>query len=329
MSTSSASSAVTCDRARVAGRPSTTCSRAITESPTSTEKSDGVPSKARLQVRPRSRRAPVWCSGHAGGTRGRTRIARTRRRSRTGGPGAARRRRPRRSRASTSASTGSRKSSSRGRVSSTLISARSRVVSARVPDRTGEHCGRLPAEHGDALDAVGVDGRRVEAEEARLADRVARCVEAVHADVVERHGAVHCRRLGRFRQRQRHRHPQRRSFRRGSLSGARRATPSAVPATGTELRIFVASTNLVLARPDEREVVVGEPVEERRRLGDVGGVDDRGRILTQARRQALHPLAHRCPVVDGGSTSARTSSSSARSAERTRGRSPGRSRRAR
>ena len=54
----------------------------------------------------------------------------------------------------------------------------------------------------------------------------------------------------------------------------------------------------LVARADEGEVVVGEPLEERRRLGDIAGVGGGRRRCAQVRRELERAVAHRVPVVD-------------------------------
>ena len=87
-----------------------------------------------------------------------------------------------------------------------------------------------------------------------------------------------------------------------------RAPPAAVPRESTssdaelgpeqraELRFLAGTHELALRGRDEREVVVGQPLQEVGRLGDVVTVERRRRVGTERRRESLHLVAHRRPV---------------------------------
>ena len=74
------------------------------------------------------------------------------------------------------------------------------VVAPRRQARALPHLARLAAQEWDLVGPGAVGGRRVEAEEAPLADDLARLVEALHADVVEVRGPVHRRARVRLRE---------------------------------------------------------------------------------------------------------------------------------
>ncbi len=158
---------------------------------------------------------------------------------------------------------------------------------------------RLLAQHRDVGRHLVVGARRVEAEEAPLADDVALVVELLDADVVQVRGAVHRRAGGRLGQDERVGLAGQRAHGHRQLREARGLGPAAAqqPEPGVLDRVQRVLGELVLAVAEVREVVVGDPGEQRPRLRELVRVHARGHRLVE---QRLHALAHRLPVLDGG-----------------------------
>ena len=161
------------------------------------------------------------------------------------------------------------------------VDQRSPPMTQRRRARTSEHRLDLPAHDGDRARRFAVDGGGVEPEEALLADDQAVRVETLDAHEVERHRAVHRRPFEHLRERE--------DVRLRVL--ARKARRHAASPDRAE-----RDTAGLVAGADEREMVVGEPFEERRGLADVFGIDGRRSRRAQLRREFERAATHRLPI---------------------------------
>ena len=153
-----------------------------------------------------------------------------------------------------------------------------------------------------------VGGVRVEAEEAPLAHHVSFLVELLDTDVVEVGGSVHGRARVGLREVQQvgleraGAHGRRKLVEPARALLAARLAQHAEPRAGhrhqPRLAVLVAR-ELVVALPEEGEVVVLEPGDERPRLGDVAAVDRR-RVRAQRGHHVERPGTHLGPVLHRG-----------------------------
>ena len=149
-----------------------------------------------------------------------------------------------------------------------------------------------------------VGGRRVEADEAALAHDVARGVEFLDADVVEVARAMDGRAGIRFREDEglgfaRDRLQLWRQVREALRHAAQLRLPQhPKPGAGDDPQLVLAVHvgELVFAVAEEREVIAGDPVQERTHFGRFGGIHARGRRLLHDRH---HLRAHGRPILDG------------------------------
>ncbi len=177
------------------------------------------------------------------------------------------------------------------------------VALPRDPGRL-DHGVRLLAHDGDARQRLGVGGRGVEAQEPALTDDLAAGVERLHPDVVEVDRAVHGRArvgLGQHQQRLL-----------AGLGPHQLGHPAVVghvgvgpqdPAAGAghgHQRAALHPVEIgqpVLPVAQEREVVVGQPLQQRRPLGDLL-VAQRRRGRAQLLDDLTDPVLHPLPVLD-------------------------------
>ncbi len=181
------------------------------------------------------------------------------------------------------------------------------VVAARDQLRALEDTLRLAAQHRDLPRARAVGGVRQEAEEAPLADDLARGVEALDPDVVEVRRPVDGRARVGLRQVEEgllagqppHLGRQLREARRDRLLAALPQDAEPRAAHDPEHVLAVFARDRVLAVAEEGEVPVVEPGKELARLLELLLVDRRRRLV-ELGEDVADALAHRRPVLDGG-----------------------------
>ncbi len=177
------------------------------------------------------------------------------------------------------------------------------------------HPADLPVDDRDALHGLGVGRGGEQADEAVLADDPSGTVEHLDPDVVEVDGSVHGRAavgLGDDEQAglQGLLPDGRRQLGEGDRLGALGAQ-QAQPAAGLlDQHQLLGPAGLprepVLPVPEEREVVVGQPVEQVDGLGDLVAGDTSGRLGDQLRSQSpglghhARPVGHRAAHVSAG-----------------------------
>ena len=173
------------------------------------------------------------------------------------------------------------------------------VAAGLDPDAI-QHGGRLLPQQRDAGDRLGVRRAREQPEETALADDLAGLVEGLHADVVEVRRPVH-RGLGVGLGQ----HQQLLLAGLGLGDGRQLAealgrvlvgTQDAEPGGGHGSQDLVVAVGLeaVLAIAEEREVVLGQPLEERRAALELLGLERR-RVGAQLRRRWSAPGSASCP----------------------------------
>ena len=167
---------------------------------------------------------------------------------------------------------------------------RARVVAGGREARPVHHLGDLAAEQWDALGRLAVGVLGVETQKAGLAHRGAVGVENPDADRVEWDVAVDGGTLQRFREREQP--PVR------GIGGLVLAEQCAVPGHPELRPRHHVAVDAHFGRGDECEVVVGEPGEEGRDLGHVGGVGVRRWLLLERTGALGDPIVHRVPVAD-------------------------------
>ena len=179
-----------------------------------------------------------------------------------------------------------------------------RVASRRQPG-AGAHVGDLAPEHRDFSRCRPVCRVRVQTDEAVLAADLAVGVVALDADVVEVAGAMHGRtrvRLGDDQDVLDARVAARRPRQRGEAArhlGLLLAQNAQARARHQPQRVAaVIRHEVVAAVAEQREMVGGQPLEERLRLRDfLGG--QRRRLARQVDRRAGEPCEQRLPILDG------------------------------
>ncbi len=178
------------------------------------------------------------------------------------------------------------------------------VMAVRREPGALEHVVDLAAHDRNLARARFVRNARVQAEESALTDDRAVRVELLDADVIEVRGAVHRGPRVRLRDHERVR-------RAGELDGAgaelrvrrhRRAAKDPEPRVehGLQSVLLTVGDGLVLAVPEEREVIVSQPLQERLGLLDAGGIESRRLLLVKLSDERLGPPAHRVPIGDRG-----------------------------
>ena len=185
-------------------------------------------------------------------------------------------------------------------------------VAARVEADQLEHVGGLLAQQRHVPDRLGVRRAGEQAEEAALAGDLAVLVERLHADVVEVRRAVHGGAgvgLGQHQQGVLAGHlgaPSPAASPTRGRSGSSRRMPSPLPGTPRRYSSSPVALEVVLAVAEEREVVVGQPLEEVDAAVDlVGG--QRARRRRPAARSTISSTC--CRIRPQSSTDSRTSRS--------------------
>ncbi len=166
----------------------------------------------------------------------------------------------------------------------------------------------LASQQGDLFDRLRVRGRREQTHEAAFPDHMTVGVELLDAYVVEGDRAMH----GRARLGLRHGHgmriPRVAAKCRRHVGEARRVLRETAQAQDPEhaLRaqpqcvLTALLDEVVGARPEEGEVVVGEPFEERGGLVGFVAIDRWRRLRPQRGRRVQGFVPHRGPVCDSG-----------------------------
>ena len=174
------------------------------------------------------------------------------------------------------------------------------AVTRRWEPRTAEHLPYLAPQQRDAIDTFRVDGGGKEPDEAALPHRLALGVESFDPDVVQMRRAVD------GRSRRRLGHDDDRRIARECLD-TRRQGPWRRPivAQDAERRGRVGTKHgstahlgkRVVGVPQEREVVVGQPLQQLMSLIHVGHTRRRG-IRDQPIRDLERPRPHGLPIAD-------------------------------
>ena len=182
------------------------------------------------------------------------------------------------------------------------------VAQRREPGAVDDLLG-LDPDHRDPGQRLGVGGRREQTQETALADDLAVLVEGLDPDVVEVDRTVHGRLGVRLRQHQQGllaclRADQGRELaeRRGHvLVGAQDAEAGAGHGPQghvVDVGVVVEVLQAVLAVAQEREVGVGQPTQQRLRLGHLLG-RQRRRVGVEVVDDVQRLLVHLGPVLDG------------------------------
>ncbi len=178
------------------------------------------------------------------------------------------------------------------------------VVRVRREPRPVQHVLEPAAQNRDLLRALPVRERRVDAQEAPLAQQLAAFVDALDRDVVEVGGTVHGRAVARLGEHERAgdradaARPRvvdvRELARVGEAQQAERR-----PGHRSEPALVALAGALELLVGEEGEVVLVQPAQVRLVLGDLRRVGVRRRLRRQSVGDLVQPRPHRRPVLDG------------------------------
>ena len=178
------------------------------------------------------------------------------------------------------------------------------VVAGRREPGALQHAFDLAADDRDLARARLVRGRRVQPEEAALADHLAVVGVPLDADVVEVRRPVDGRgRVGLGQQQDLRLAPdvERLAAQRlGRLGGSAAQDPEPRAVDRLQPRLVALVDQVVLAVAEEREVVVDQPVEERLGLLDERRIHAGRRVAVELVDQRRRAGAHLLPVLDRG-----------------------------
>ena len=182
------------------------------------------------------------------------------------------------------------------------------AVSRRIEARARQHLVHLAPQQRNAARTRAVGNRSEQPDEQPFADRLPLAVEPFDDDGVERRRAVHRRTHARLGDEQwigaleERRHLGRQRTALAQAVEDRHRILAQYAETRFRLQndagFSAAAPNTELAIADEGEMVVIEPLQERRGLFR-GGFTEQGGTVGDLAERLLRPLAHRTPVLDG------------------------------